>query len=97
MIKQKDSAEVLETAYSDVMNVAQRQQVLFEIYAPELADIPDAKPVHLKANTSALLFSVLLIVFFFHSQDIFARGDVLRNNRFCDDIQKLVDKWCSKV
>ncbi len=48
MIKQKDSAEVLETAYSDVMNVAQRKQVLFEIYAPELADIPDSEPVPLK-------------------------------------------------
>lgn len=50
MIKQKDSAEVLETAYSDVMNMAQRQQVLFEIYAPELADIPGTAPVHLKVN-----------------------------------------------
>jgi pumilio family protein 6 len=48
MIKQKDSSEVLEVAYSDAMNVAQRQQVLFEIYAPELADIPGSVAVPLK-------------------------------------------------
>ena len=76
MIKQKDSAEVLETAFSEVMNSAQRQQVLFEIYAPELAILPDSKPVPLR--------------------DIFAQGDRLRNTRFCDDLQKLTDKWVQK-
>ncbi len=76
MIKQKDSAEVLETAFSDVMNVAQRQEVLFEIYAPELADIPGSNSMPLKT--------------------IIEQGDVLRNNRLYDDVQKLVDKWVSK-
>jgi pumilio family protein 6 len=49
MIKQKDSAEVLENAFSEAMDEQQRQQVLFEIYSPELAALPDSKPLTLRA------------------------------------------------
>ncbi len=42
-----DSAEVLEHAYSEVMNAAERHQALFDIYAPDLSRLPGQAPVPL--------------------------------------------------
>lgn len=47
MMKQKDAADVLEYAYSEVMNAAERHRVLFEIYAPDMSVVPDAPVVSL--------------------------------------------------
>jgi pumilio family protein 6 len=58
------------------MNSRQRQRVLFEIYVPELSELPDSEAIPLR--------------------EVFAQGDMLRNNRICDDLQKLTDMWVQK-
>ncbi len=76
MIKQKDSADVLEYAFSEYMNAGMRRQVLFEICSPELADMPGSQAESLRS--------------------IFARGDVLRNKRTCEDVEHLLTRWVEK-